>query len=81
VRSERHRAGLIVDSVSEVLAVAAGVVEAAPELTGDITRLIRGVANLEREGRIILLLDPGELLTRAERGILDAFEANTRKSS
>jgi purine-binding chemotaxis protein CheW len=43
--------------------------------------LIRGVANLEREGRIILLLDPGELLTRAERGILDAFEANTRKSS
>jgi purine-binding chemotaxis protein CheW len=81
VRSERHRAGLIVDSVSEVLAVAADVVEAAPELTGDITRLIRGVANLEREGRIILLLDPGELLTRAERGILDAFEANTRKSS
>jgi purine-binding chemotaxis protein CheW len=81
VRSERHRAGLIVDSVSEVLAVAAEVVETAPDLTGEITRLIRGVANLERDGRIILLLDPGELLTRAERGILDAFEANTRKPS
>jgi purine-binding chemotaxis protein CheW len=81
VRSERHRAGLIVDSVSEVLGVGADVIEPAPDLTGEITRLIRGVVNLERDGRIVLLLDPAELLTRAERGILDAFETNLRKPS
>ena len=33
--------------------------------------------NLEKAGRIVLLLDPAELLTRAERGLLDAFQAKT----
>jgi purine-binding chemotaxis protein CheW len=81
VRSERHRAGLIVDSVSQVLGARADAISDAPHLTGDITRLVRGVINLERDGRIVLVLDPSELLTRAERGILDAFENKTRKSS
>jgi purine-binding chemotaxis protein CheW len=80
VRTERHRAGLIVDSVSEVLGVSADAIGAAPDLTGDITRLVRGVVNLERQGRLILLLDPAELLTRAERGLLDAFASKPRKS-
>ena len=31
-------------------------------------------------GRIILLLDPSELLTRAERGILDKMELATNGS-
>jgi purine-binding chemotaxis protein CheW len=81
VRTERHRAGLIVDSVSEVLSAPADSIGAAPDLTGDITRLVRGVVNLERQGRLILLLDPAELLTRAERGLLDAFASKPRKSS
>jgi purine-binding chemotaxis protein CheW len=75
VRTEHHRAGLIVDGVSEVLRTQADSIEAAPELTGDITRLVHGVVNLEHKGRIVLLLDPAELLTRAERGLLDAFES------
>jgi purine-binding chemotaxis protein CheW len=75
VRTQRHRAGLIVDSVSEVLRCSTGAVEKAPELTEDTARLIHGVLNLEQAGRIVLLLDPTELLTRAERGLLDAFEA------
>jgi purine-binding chemotaxis protein CheW len=79
VRTERHRAGLIVDSVSEVLSAAPDSIGAAPDLTGDITRLVRGVVNLEREGRLILLLDPAELLTRAERGLLDAFASKVRQ--
>jgi purine-binding chemotaxis protein CheW len=81
VRSERHRAGLIVDSVSQVLGASTDAIADAPHLTGDITRLVRGVINLERDGRIVLVLDPSELLTRAERGILDTFENKTRKSS
>jgi purine-binding chemotaxis protein CheW len=78
VRTERHRAGLIVDSVSEVLRSTANAIEPPPDLTGDITRLVHGVINLEAQGRIILLLDPAELLTRAERGLLDAFEGKAK---
>lgn len=81
VRTERHRAGLICDSVSEVLRTSADSIEAAPELTGDITRLVHGVVNLEQKGRIVLLLNPAELLTRAERGLLDAFESKARAHS
>jgi purine-binding chemotaxis protein CheW len=74
VRSQRHRAGLIVDSVSEVLRSSADAIEPAPDLTGQPTRLVNGVINLERAGRIVLVLDPAELLSRAERSLLDAFE-------
>jgi purine-binding chemotaxis protein CheW len=81
VRTERHRAGLIVDSVSEVMPTTADAIKAAPDLTEDITRLVHGVINLERERRIILLLDPAELLTRAERGLLDKFESRVREPS
>jgi purine-binding chemotaxis protein CheW len=78
VRTEHHRAGLIVDSVSEVLRSTAESIEPPPDLTGDITRLVHGVINLEGQARIILLLDPAELLTRAERGLLDAFESKAK---
>lgn len=78
VRTERHRAGLIVDNVSEVLRSAADAIEPPPDLTGEITRLVHGVINLPEHGRIILLLDPAELLTRAERGLLDAFEGKAK---
>jgi purine-binding chemotaxis protein CheW len=74
VKTERHKAGLIVDSVSEVLRSHAGAIEPAPDLAGETTRLVHGVINLEQAGRLILLLDPSELLTRAERGLLDAFQ-------
>lgn len=76
VRTDRHRAGLIVDSVSEVLRSAAEAIEPAPDLAGEAKRLVHGVLNLERDGRLVLLLDPSELLTRAERGLLDAFAAD-----
>ena len=74
VRTERHRAGLIVDSVSEVLRCRSTDIEPAPSLTNETTRLVQGVINLEKSRRIVLLLDPAELLTRAERGLLDAFQ-------
>jgi len=77
VTTGRHRAGLIVDSVSDVLRVAAGAVEPPPGLTDDIARLVRGVINLEQTGRIVLVLDPAELLTRAEQRLLDSFRTET----
>ncbi len=74
VRTERHRAGLIVDSVSEVLGAPADAVEPAPDIAGEANQLVHGVLNLDESGRMILLLDPAELLTRAERGLLEAFD-------
>jgi purine-binding chemotaxis protein CheW len=74
VRSERHRAALIVDAVSEVLSNPRGAIDAAPDLTGHQTRLVQGVINLESAGRMVMVLDPVELLSRAERGLLDAFD-------
>ncbi len=81
VRTERHRAGLIVDSVSEVLACSEDSIEPAPDLTGETTQLVFGVINLEQARRIVLLLDPGELLSHAERGLLDSFEIDAKQDA
>jgi purine-binding chemotaxis protein CheW len=78
LRTERHRAGVIVDSVSQVLRSSDDAIAPPPDLTGDITRLVHGVINLESERRIVLLLDPAELLTRAEHGLLDAFGGKSK---
>jgi purine-binding chemotaxis protein CheW len=75
VKTERHVAGIIVDGVSGVLRSSPDAVEPAPELTDETSRLVRGVINLPSSSRIVLLLDPMELLTRAEQGLLDKFEA------
>ena len=81
VRTERHRAGLIVDSVSDVLRIPTDAVKPAPELTDDISRLVRGVINLDRALGVVLLLDPSELLTRAERGLLDKFQDSNQANA
>jgi purine-binding chemotaxis protein CheW len=78
VRTAGVRAGLIVDSVSDVLRVAASAVEPPPNLTERIASLVRGVINLERSQRMVLVLDPAELLTPSERGRLDTFNKASR---
>ena len=80
MKTDRHRAGLIVDSVSDVLHTHAESVEPPPDLTDATSRLVRGVINLEKSNRIVLLLDSTELLTRAEQGLLDTFQAQRRKA-
>jgi len=80
VRTERHKAGLIVDSVSEVLRCPADEIEPAPNLSNEAVKLVHGVVNLQQAGRMVLLLDPAELLTRAERGLLDTFRAKAARA-
>ena len=80
IKTERHRAGLIVDSVSDVLRTHEENIEPPPQLTDIVSRLVRGVINLEKAGRIVLLLDPTELLTRAEQGLLDTFQGKSAKA-
>ena len=81
VRTERHRAGLIVDGVSDVLRVPKDSVEPPPDLTEQIARLVRGVINLDESQRIVLVLDPKELLTPAEQERLDAFQKASREDA
>lgn len=60
------RTGFIVDSVSEVLKIPETAIKAAPEVSADAARLIKQVANLEQQQRIILLLNVDELLESHE---------------
>ena len=69
-----RQAGFVVDTVSEILSVAADQLQATPELAADGRRMFDRVANLDMDGRIILLVDPQELLDRAERDLLAALD-------
>lgn len=80
VNTERHRAGLIVDGISEVLRAFAGDIDPAPQLAGESIRLFQGILNLEPQGRLILILDPAELLTQAEQDLLDAFKNRMKRA-
>lgn len=58
--------GFIVDSVSEVMRISAKAIGDAPNLSDAQTRLIRRVANLESQKRMVLLLDTMQLLDTQE---------------
>jgi purine-binding chemotaxis protein CheW len=54
--------GFIVDAVSEVLKVAKAAIEPVPHLSEEQARLMGRLANLEKQKRMILILDPLQLL-------------------
>ena len=64
------RTGFIVDSVSEVMRIPARFIGSTPDLSDEQKRLIRRVANLEGQKRMILLLEVTQLLTGQELGAL-----------
>jgi purine-binding chemotaxis protein CheW len=83
------KAGFMVDNVSEVLKVAAEHIRPAPDLSQEQMRLIGRVANLDApnadaprgdtpngdvESRMILLVDPVNLLDQIETDALARFE-------
>lgn len=80
VRNDRQRimvltiagvkTGFIVDSVSEVLKIRRSAIEPAPHLSAEQARLVRRVANLPAEKRMILLLEPANLLETEEIDVL-----------
>jgi purine-binding chemotaxis protein CheW len=62
------QAGFAVDGVSSILEVEAGDLLPAPDLAGDGDRLFDRA--VERDGEVILLIDPKALLDRAEADLL-----------
>lgn len=67
------RTGFIVDHVSEVRRIPVGAIGPAPDLSGEQKAIIRRVANLDADKRLILLLDVLQLVKAHEsRDIEDA---------
>jgi purine-binding chemotaxis protein CheW len=72
-------AGFLVDSVSEIMKVQTDAIQPAPELSADQMRLISRVINLEardsrNKGRMVLLVDPAQLLDQVEADVLAKFK-------
>jgi len=66
-------AGFLVDGVSQIIKVQIDAIQPAPDLSPDQMRLISRVINLENTGRMILLVDPGQLLDQVEADVLAKF--------
>ncbi len=60
------RTGFIVDSVAEVLRIARADIAPAPELSDEQGRLIAQVAKLQQGKRLVMLIDPEQLLAARE---------------
>ena len=73
VRIGKGLAGFVVDNVSEVLRVNDDQLRPSPELTSRQSKVIDRIANLELDGRMILLVDPEELLDQAEQDMIAAM--------
>lgn len=56
------RTGFIVDSVAEVLMIHKNAIEAAPQLSSDQAKLLARMANLEKQQRMIQLIEPSNLI-------------------
>lgn len=67
------RTGFIVDAVTEVLKIAKSAIEVAPRLSGQQSRLLGRVANLEQQQRMIQLIDPQYLIDSDDNAALAAL--------
>ncbi|MCF7978631.1 MAG: chemotaxis protein CheW, partial [Chromatiaceae bacterium] len=61
------RIGFIVDVVAEVLKIPHAAIEPAPQLSAEQAQLITRVANMQKQKRLIQLLDPTHLIAREQR--------------
>lgn len=69
----KMRIGFAVDAVSEVLRLPATALRDAPAFATGRTRIFDRVATFEDDGRMILIVEPQELVDRAERDLLAAM--------
>jgi purine-binding chemotaxis protein CheW len=61
---EGVRTGFIVDSVAEVLKIHKAAIEPAPRCPAEQARLLARMANLEKQKRMVQLIDPTHLVER-----------------
>jgi purine-binding chemotaxis protein CheW len=63
---EGIRTGFIVDSVVEVLKIHKSTIEPAPRLSGQEAKLLARMANLEKQKRMVQLIEPVYLIEKAD---------------
>jgi purine-binding chemotaxis protein CheW len=66
------RTGFIVDQVAEVLRIPKASIEPAPQLSADQGKLLSRMANLEKQKRMVQLLDPPHLMGHRDLAALAA---------
>jgi purine-binding chemotaxis protein CheW len=66
------RTGFIVDQVAEVLRIPRAAIEPAPQLSAEQSRLLSRMANLEKQKRMVQLIDPPHLMAQSEMKALAA---------
>jgi purine-binding chemotaxis protein CheW len=71
------KSGFLVDSVSEILKVSTDAIRAAPALSAEQMRLIGRIANFDAQSRMILLVDPAQLLNQVEADMLKKFDQSS----
>lgn len=69
------RTGFIVDSVAEVLKVHKSNIEAAPRLSDEQSKLLARMANLEKQKRMVQLIEPSHLIEKQDLDGLAQLEA------
>lgn len=69
------RTGFIVDQVAEVLKIPKSAIEVAPQLSKEQSLLLSRMANLEKQKRMVQLLDPPHLMGKQELVELAAVTA------
>ena len=71
------RTGFIVDSVAEVLRIARAQIAPAPELSDEQGRLISQVAKLDQGKRLVMLIDPAQVLAAREVHAMQALDGGS----
>jgi purine-binding chemotaxis protein CheW len=64
------RTGFIVDQVAEVLRIPKSAIESAPQLSTEQSLLLSRMANLQKQKRMVQLLDPPYLMAQSELAAL-----------
>jgi purine-binding chemotaxis protein CheW len=67
------QAGFVVDGVSEIVSVPTSDLAPSPDFSSEATAVFDRIAHIEVDGRMILVIDPKELLSRAERDLVSAM--------
>jgi len=69
------RTGFIVDSVAEVLKIHKSSIEPAPHLSSEQTKLLARMANLEKQKRMVQLIEPVHLIEGSDMAQLSQLGA------
>ncbi len=70
---EGLRTGFIVDVVAEVLKIHRSLIEPAPHLSSEQARLLARMANIEKQKRMVQLIDPAHLVDKDEMNDLSSL--------